>query len=144
MISENTMLCPSSKGEEGAILLGVVNAEQKIDFISSKITVNQNFVEENEENSLEKKYRFANRCVKNGCSQWKDHRCGVIDLVMKFNSHLTENNLLPSCSIRSQCRWFNQIGEKSCAVCPFIITNSMEKDESRIEFIESNELEITL
>lgn len=142
MISENSMLCPSSKGEEGAILLGIVNTEQKIDFISSKITVNQDFVEKSNSETLEKNYRFANRCVKNGCSQWKDHRCGVIDLVMKFNTHLVENSHLPTCSIRSQCRWFNQVGEKSCAVCPFIITNSMDKDEARLEYIETNELEL--
>jgi hypothetical protein len=31
---------------------------------------------------------------------------------------------LPDCSIRTTCRWFGQIGEKACTVCPLVMTDN--------------------
>jgi hypothetical protein len=30
---------------------------------------------------------------------------------------------LPRCSIRANCRWFDQQGADACRVCPFVITD---------------------
>jgi hypothetical protein len=28
---------------------------------------------------------------------------------------------LPACVIRSSCRWFAQVGARSCAICPHVV-----------------------
>ncbi|GAB2560944.1 hypothetical protein [Spirosoma aerophilum] len=125
MVSSTTTLCPSARSEEGALLLGAVGPDQAVRFLAepepmtAELTKAISAVDQPEQH-----FRFANRCVKSGCSQWQSGRCGVIDLVMSVNQHLTEPAALPRCAIRPQCRWYKQTGASACTVCPFIITDS--------------------
>jgi hypothetical protein len=142
MITDTNTLCPSSRAETGAILLGVITPQEQVIMLAEQIVIDQDFIDEvNKEKTPESQFRFANRCVKSGCQQWASGRCGVIDAVMKVNPDLqVQETYLPTCSIRSQCRWYLQTGANACAVCPFIITDSLEKTEDRIVYIEENEL----
>jgi hypothetical protein len=142
MITDTNTLCPSSRAETGAILLGVITPQEQVAMLSEKVEVNQAFIDAiSKEKSPESQFRFANRCVKSGCQQWASGRCGVIDAVMKVNPDLQVQDLyLPTCSIRPQCRWYLQTGANACAVCPYIITDSMETTEDRIIYIQENEL----
>lgn len=149
MVTPNTTLCPSARAEEGALLLGVVGPDQSVrmlrepELLTPELTEAIAAVKE-----PEKHFRFANRCVKSGCNQWHGGRCGVIDLVMSFNQHLTEPiqagpvqgdlPLLPVCGIRSQCRWHQQTGPSACTVCPFIVTDATQTSEERLAYIDSH------
>lgn len=141
MINPNTTVCPSATAEPGAMVLGVVGSDQTVQFLAEPLPVTSEFIEQAKQHeSPEKQYRFANRCVRSGCSQWAQGRCGVIDTIMQFNAHLPDSIPLSACSIRSQCRWFNQVGRQACLVCPFIITDSQETPEQRLIYIDSHEL----
>ena len=142
MITDTNTLCPSSRAETGAILLGVITPQEQVVMLAEQIVIDQEFIDSvNKEKTPESQFRFANRCVKSGCQQWASGRCGVIDAVMKVNPDLqVDDTYLPTCSIRSQCRWYLQTGSNACAVCPFIVTDSMGKTEDRIVYIEENEL----
>ncbi|MES2518335.1 MAG: hypothetical protein V4585_09525 [Bacteroidota bacterium] len=143
MITEQNTLCPSSKAETGAILLGVITPQEQVAMFSEQVVINQEFIDSvSSEKSAESQFRFANRCVKSGCQQWASGRCGVIDAVMKVNPdlHVQATNL-PTCSIRLQCRWHQQVGANACVVCPFIITDSQEIEEDRLVYVETNEWE---
>ena len=48
----STKLCPSSRCEEGNILLGLVNAEGRIDFIPDRLEIDGKFVEAAKEGRL--------------------------------------------------------------------------------------------
>ena len=123
----NTIFCPSSKCEDGAILLGIRRKDGKIAFISQKMTVNEEFVRiASQDGTPESKFRFGNVCVNDSCKQWENDRCGVIDKIMGVVGKIKEPSTLPNCSIREQCRWYEQIGGKACVVCPEIITDSRE------------------
>jgi hypothetical protein len=141
MITENNTLCPSSRAETGAILLGVITPEEQVAMLSEQVEINQEFIDAfSKEKTPESQFRFANRCVKSGCQQWASGRCGVIDAVMKVNPNLQADSInLPICSIRSQCRWYRQVGANACAVCPFIITDSLMRTEDRLIYVEENE-----
>lgn len=128
---EKTILCPSSTCEEGSILLGVVQKDGHVYFLNEKMMVNKEFVEiARSGRSPEKRFRFSNKCVQGSCKQWSVNRCGVIDQLIEVFGPKDEPLKLPNCSIRSQCRWYDQHGGRACVVCPETITNSLEVENS--------------
>lgn len=127
---EKTILCPSSKCEDGATLLGVVQKDGHVSFLSKKMVVNQEFVEiARSGRSPEKRFRFSNKCMQGSCAQWSVNRCGIIDKLIETFGPRDEPSELPNCSIRAQCRWYKQHGGRACVVCPeTIYDNSMENN----------------
>lgn len=120
-------LCPSSTCTPGAILLGVVQADATVAFLDHRRVVDDFFVKlAHEGRSPEKRFRFADSCVKSGCRQWGNNRCGVIDRVLAANPDFPAAAELPPCSIRSDCRWHSQWGVRACGVCPMIVTDLRE------------------
>jgi hypothetical protein len=117
-------LCPSVRCEKGAVLLGIVQRNGHISFISKKLLVNDEFVSIAQSGrSPEKRFRFSSKCISTSCKQWTDGRCGVIDRVIDIIQPDREITELPDCSIRSECRWHKQRGDRDCTVCPEIITD---------------------
>jgi hypothetical protein len=119
-------LCPSSKCTDGAQLIGVVKEDGHVDMLKEAIQVDETFVNVAKQGRLpEMRFRFANKCIKNGCKQWTGERCGIIDQIMQHVNE-TDNTSLPECSIRPQCRWYNQSGMEACKICPLVITDVTE------------------
>jgi hypothetical protein len=122
--NNENILCPSAQCEDGAMLLGVVRKDGHISFLSKKVVIDQEFVKISRlGRSPEKRFRFADTCVKAGCKHWTKDRCVVIDNILDILGPQPDLAKLPSCSIREQCRWFKQLGSKACTVCPEIITD---------------------
>jgi hypothetical protein len=120
------LTCPSSRAEPGATLLGVVNADGTVGYLSPAVTVDEAFVERARRGRApEKRFRFAGACVESGCAQWTGSRCGVIDRVLGSDLEAPERAGLPRCAIRSSCRWFAQSGAEACGVCPLVITDTI-------------------
>lgn len=132
MNSTSNQLCPSSSCQKGATLLGVVQNDKTVTLLNMPLTIDKAFVDKTKEaGSPEKRFRFANKCVKNGCKQWTGSACGVIDLLAKINTNIEENDApLKPCMIRDRCRWFKQEGKKACTICTFVVTNNMEESLS--------------
>jgi hypothetical protein len=119
-----TILCPSARCEEGALLVGIVMADGRVAFAADRLVVNQEFVQiARAGRAPEKRFRFSSPCLKAGCGQWTGDRCGVIDSVLAATDARAEPQELPECSIRPQCRWFRQSGADACAACPEVITD---------------------
>lgn len=126
MPTETPVMCPSARCQNGAVLLGLVGSDGTVSFISEKIVINDEFVQiAREGRTPEKRFRFAGRCVESACKQWAEHECGVIDEVFKSLDVSGESVDIPNCSIRPQCRWYQQSGLSACSVCPFVITDLM-------------------
>lgn len=118
--------CPSSLGQVGSNLLGVVNPSGTIGFFSEPVEVTPEFIEDaGDFDTLERRFRFSNKCVQSGCKQWTGKECGVIKAVLALDS-IPANNDLPECNIRTTCRWFFQEGAVACNGCRYIITNISE------------------
>ena len=123
-MNRERILCPSSVCREGAILIGIVRRDGRVAFSANEIVVNSEFVQiARTGRTPEKRFRFAGRCIENGCAQWTGSRCGVIDSLSPLIEKPLDETELPRCSIRSQCRWFHQIGADACAICPDVITD---------------------
>jgi len=121
-------LCPSYTCKDGSILLGVVMRHGRVAFSADRIIVNQEFVDiAREGRSPEKRFRFGGQCIQSGCKQWTGNRCGVIDSVIEEEKERLDYSSLPECSIRPECRWFDQRGAEACAICPEVITDLLEQ-----------------
>jgi hypothetical protein len=123
--SENK-LCPSSTCQTGALLLGVVGSDQKVNLLDPPIPINDEFAETvKAAGNPENRFRFAGKCAKSGCSQWTGSSCGIMDELAMAN-HLLEviNENLPACAIRPTCRWYSQERAKACMICPYVITQA--------------------
>ena len=126
-------LCPSSRCQEGAILLGIVLSNGSVAFAKDRIVVDGAFVQNaTTEGSRppESRFRFSSPCAKRGCDQWTGSRCGVIDSVLedaRAQSYQPQADTpLPQCSIRDSCRWFAQTGAEACAVCDVVVTETRD------------------
>ena len=125
--------CPSSLGQVGSNLLGVVNPSGTIGFFSDPVEVTPEFLEDaGDIDSIERRFRFSNKCVQSGCKQWTGKECGVIKAVLALDS-IPANNDLPDCSIRKTCRWFSQEGAAACNGCRYVVTNVSEQVEEQQE-----------
>lgn len=120
------LLCPSSRCEEGARLLGIVQRDGTVAFTPDDIRVDAAFVQiARQGRKPESRFRFASSCQRKHCAQWTGERCGVADAVLR---EITEAGIsmpesLPNCAIRSNCRWFLQAGANACRACQLVITD---------------------
>ena len=125
-----SILCPSSPCKEGAVLLGIVLADGSVAFATDRIVVDKGFVQNaTREGSHppETRFRFSSPCAQGACRQWTGSRCGVIDSVMtdvQTAGYHPDETTLPACSIRPDCRWFQQTGAAACAVCDIVVTET--------------------
>jgi hypothetical protein len=124
MKQSSDILCPSARCEADSILLGVVQATGSVSISPKKIHINSDFVHIAKlGRKPEKRFRFANDCVRNSCKHWGYGRCGVIDKVIEILKPESNLNQVLPCPIRSECRWYKQCGYKACLVCPEVITD---------------------
>lgn len=124
MPGSDTILCPSWRCEEGAILLGIVVGKGTVAFAKDRIVVDAAFVEAAQEaQEPEKRFRFSSACRQSGCCQWVDNQCSVIERVASRSPSVPIPSELPACTIRGQCRWFRQRGPSACGVCPAVMTD---------------------
>ncbi len=125
-----SILCPSSPCKEGAVLLGIVLADGSVAFATDRIVVDKGFVQNatrEGNNPPETRFRFSSPCAQGACRQWNGSRCGVIDSVMtdiQNAGYRPDDAILPACSIRQDCRWFQQTGAAACAVCDIVVTET--------------------
>lgn len=129
------ILCPSSKAQDGARLIGIRQDDGTVAILPQPLQINEDFIlEANRSSRAEQKFRFTNKCVESGCTQWTGSRCGVADKVISVIHDLPVQEALPDCGIRPQCRWFRQNGPDACRVCPFVITHTTEEDWEAVNF----------
>lgn len=120
------VLCPSSRCEEGNILLGLVNERGRIDFITERIEIDASFVAAASEGRRpEQRFRFASPCLKRGCEKWDGERCGVAKILHERGPELLPQDpaqALPRCSVRASCRWHREYSDSICSTCSWVIT----------------------
>lgn len=124
-MKDSATLCPSAPLEPGVVLVGVVLTNGRVAYAADRLELGEEFVgAASQTDSPERMFRFASPCRQTGCQQWTGTQCGVIDRFLELNGHIEAEEDLPQCSIRPQCRWFNQEGARACSLCPYIITDS--------------------
>lgn len=110
----------------------MLGADGRIRNLKSAITVDQGFLDAAAEaGPVEARMRFSGRCQTGNCAQWTGSRCGVIDRALRHIEAALpqlaappQTLALPPCTIRQDCRWFDQVGPKACGTCAYIVTDT--------------------
>ena len=140
--------CPSHRCKPGSDLIGVRQDDGTVAILPQPLPIDQHFIEvvSRDAAAPEQRFRFSNKCIESGCSQWTGSRCGVIDNVLQLLAGVPAPGdiapsaatapptpkegtaTLPPCGIRPTCRWFLQSGADACRVCPYVVTHITEAD----------------
>jgi hypothetical protein len=65
-------------------------------------------------------FRYAARCEESKCAQFADGCCSLGKRIAENLPAVVDE--LPSCQIRSSCRWFAEVGRPACLRCPQVVT----------------------
>lgn len=117
-------LCPSAPAAEKAVLLGAIRSDGSVAFIKDRIEVTPEFLDIAATGGApETRFRFSSPCLGGACKQWSDGGCSLPGrLAAMIQESDTADAALPECSIRDQCRWFEQRGPEACRLCPLVVT----------------------
>lgn len=120
---EDELLCPSARGEPGALLLGLVGRDGSVAYVRPALEIDEDFIgRAREGRAPEKRFRFAQPCATSGCMHWTEGRCGVADAAAGSEEAQADGQL-PACDIRPRCRWYAQAGPSACRSCPTVVTD---------------------
>lgn len=48
----------------------------------------------------------------------------IDDVLLELGDQTLAEQVLPNCTLRSRCRWYEQQGASACAACPLVITDT--------------------
>jgi hypothetical protein len=115
------LLCPSAPASPKATLLGAIQTDGSVAFIKDKIVATPEFLSAAAKHGApESRFRFSSRCLGSACRQWSNDKCSLPERLADL---IDANDApLPQCSIRPQCRWYDQLGTKACGACSVVIT----------------------
>lgn len=118
-------LCPSAPPVVGATVLGVIQPDGTVGYVTPRLVVDDSFLERGRRGrSIDKRFRFASECAVDACAHWGNGECSLIAAIVSRGR--TDRSSLPRCSIRPRCRWFSQAGAAACRLCPTVVTNTEE------------------
>jgi hypothetical protein len=134
---DRTIMCPSSRAEVGAVLLGYQGPDGKMAFLKERAEIDQEFLDEVGERP-EERFRFSSPCLEHQCSQWDGCKCKIPDTIAERYPPVEAGSSLGPCVIRAACRWYDQVGADACRLCPMVVTDQRgELDEASIEVLVS-------
>jgi len=129
--SSRKILCPSAQPEmTGSVAFGVVGgtAEQpRVSWIEKPVPVTADILALTGEVPPTQVLRIAAPCQENACCHFDGTDCNLATKLVQLMPAVTQS--LPPCRIRPDCRWFIQEGRAACAVCPQIVTYSVNPSE---------------
>lgn len=115
--------CPSGRCRDGALLIGIVDADGTVRYLGGAPAVDDDFVEiARQGRAPESRFRFAEPCAEGSCKNWSDNQCGLIgQILVEAGVTSGDSNVLPRCGIRANCVWFAQEGRRACDVCAAVV-----------------------
>lgn len=123
-LSEAELLCPSAQPEmENATVLGVFEGTEKdrrLSYANESIRVTRELLDSVDGVPATLVYRFAAKCLGNNCVQYGSGHCRLGKQLS--NALRTTTDKIPPCTIRSNCRWYNENGTAACLRCSQVVT----------------------
>ena len=126
-MSDTKTLCPSAQPNwPEAKVFGVVNGDSDAPataYLKSAEPVSEDLLALTEGVEPTEVLRIAAPCACSQCDHYSEaeSRCRLVEKTVRWVPLVTET--LPVCSIRSECRWWQQEGKEACFRCPQVVTN---------------------
>jgi hypothetical protein len=129
MTSDNPVLCPSAQPDwEGGQVIGVMAGsadKPEMVYLSTPQPITEQLLKSTHPVSPAEVFRFSAPCANSGCGHYaaEDSKCRLAEKVVRWVPVVVEQ--LPPCSIRPDCRWWQQEGRDACFRCPQVVTNNI-------------------
>lgn len=124
--TSNQHLCPSAlPDQKGSVVIGVVGGtieEPRVAYLVEPQPVTDEILTLTEPAAPTEVLRFAASCAGNMCKHFDGSNCRLITRVVQNLPKVVD--VLPTCRIRPQCRWWQQEGKAACMRCPQVVTDS--------------------
>ncbi|ACK73205.1 conserved hypothetical protein [Gloeothece citriformis PCC 7424] len=123
---QNSPLCPSARPEiEGSRVFGIITGTVEnphVTYLKQSLPVTEELMAMSAPVTPTEVFRTAAPCIQNGCRHFDGQNCRLAMRVVEQLTVVEEH--LPPCSIRKECRWFQQEGKAACLRCPQVITDN--------------------
>ncbi|MEH1909617.1 nitrogen fixation protein [Nostoc sp.] len=133
--ADKPTLCPSARPESvDSVVFGVVGGtvkEPRVTYLKKPQPITDELIAKASPITPAEIFRTAAPCATKGCQHFDGQDCRLaMRIVEKFPVVAEE---LPPCSIRRDCRWWQQEGKAACMRCPQVITDNYNASELAIE-----------
>ncbi|MDZ8187261.1 MAG: nitrogen fixation protein [Nostoc sp. ChiSLP02] len=128
-----TTLCPSARPETESgdtVIFGIVGGTvtaPRIAYLKEPLPITDELVAKASPVTPAEIFRTAASCAKSGCQHFDGQDCRLAKGIVEKLPAVVEQ--LPPCSIRRDCRWWQQEGKAACMRCPQIITDNYSASE---------------
>jgi hypothetical protein len=129
--ARQTTLCPSARPElTDSIIFGIISgtvAEPHVAYLKKTLPVTHEFLAKAAPVTPTEIFRTAAPCAASGCQHFDGKDCRLAMRIVEKLPVVAEE--LPPCSIRRDCRWWQQEGKAACMRCPQLITDNYDSSE---------------
>lgn len=129
--TDQETLCPSSRPEVAkSVAFGVIGGtveKPHVTYLKQPVTITEDLIAKTAPVTPAEVLRSAAPCAVKGCQHFDGANCR---LAMQIVEQLpTVTDALPPCSIRRDCRWWQQEGKAACMRCPQVVTDNYNPSE---------------
>lgn len=129
--TDQMTLCPSARPElADSIVFGVIGGtvtEPRVAYLKQPLPVTDELTAKVHPVTPAEVFRTAAPCAAKGCQHFDGQDCRLaMRVVQKLPAVVAQ---LPPCSIRRDCRWWQQEGKAACMRCPQVITDHYKPSE---------------
>ncbi|MEH1867707.1 MAG: nitrogen fixation protein [Nostoc sp.] len=130
-VAHKSTLCPSARPElEDSIVFGLIGGtvtEPRVVYLQQPLPVTDELIAKANPVTPAEIFRTAAPCAAKGCQHFDGHDCRLAMRIVEKLPAVAEE--LPPCSIRRDCRWWQQEGKVACMRCPQVITDNYSSSE---------------
>lgn len=108
---------------EGARVIGVISGTPEIPeiaYLGPGVEIDSSVTAQMGELEPTQVFRFAAKCEQTRCSHFDGTRCSLVSRVIEQLPEVVD--VLPTCQVRGDCRWYAEEGGAACRRCPQVIT----------------------
>ncbi|MCC5660980.1 nitrogen fixation protein [Nostoc sp. XA010] len=133
--ADKTTLCPSARPESvDSVVFGVVGgtvAEPRVAYLKKPQPITDELIAKASPITPAEIFRTAAPCATKGCQHFDGQDCRLAMRIVEKLPPVAEE--LPPCSIRRDCRWWQQEGKAACMRCPQVITDNYNASELAVK-----------
>jgi hypothetical protein len=124
-------LCPSARPEFAeSFVFGAIGGtvqEPRVTYLKQPLPITDDLIALSAPVTPTEVFRTAAPCMAKGCQHFDGTNCRLAMRIVEQLPPVAEE--LPPCSIRRDCRWWQQEGKAACMRCPQVITDNYNPSE---------------
>jgi hypothetical protein len=133
--SDKTTLCPSARPESpDGVVFGIISGTveaPRVAYLKQPQPITEELLAKAGPVTPAEIFRTASPCATKGCQHFDGKDCRLVSRVVENLPPVAAE--LPPCSIRRDCRWWQQEGSAACMRCPQVITDNYKTSELMVQ-----------